>query len=190
MTRRPMPAILSLTPAPIAATTPHGSCPAMTGSGLTGSPPIAAPPDLGRRYWCRSLPHMPEAFISTTTSPGPGVGSGNSIISICRSPVKTTPRMGSSAFLETNMRKQPTPFRAFPVLPWPRKAAHEAMEAGEKAAGARVFGVFEDLAGRTALDDHTVADKGDEIRDLMGKRDLVGDDDHRHSLRRELLDHP
>jgi hypothetical protein len=32
------------------------------------SAPIASPPDLGRRYWCRSLPHIPEAFISTTTS--------------------------------------------------------------------------------------------------------------------------
>src|SRR5690242_454162 len=41
---------------------------------------------------------MPEAFISTTTSSGPGVGSGNSISSISRSPVKTTPRIGSSAF--------------------------------------------------------------------------------------------
>src|SRR5438093_1258228 len=52
---------------------PHGSCPAMTGSVAAGSPPIAAPP-FARRYWCRSLPHMPEAFISTTTSPSPGVG--------------------------------------------------------------------------------------------------------------------
>src|SRR6516164_8830221 len=98
MTRCPTRAIFSLTPAPIAATIPHGSCPAMTGLGLTGSPPIAAPPDFGRRYWCRSLPHMPEAFISTTTSPGPGAGSGNSINSSCRSPVNTTPRIASSAF--------------------------------------------------------------------------------------------
>src|SRR6266852_1746867 len=65
---------------------------------------MASPPDLGRRYWCRSLPHMPEAFIYTTTSPGPGVGSGNSISSISRSPVKTTPRIASSALLVAKLR--------------------------------------------------------------------------------------
>src|SRR5262249_57569055 len=80
-----------------AAPAPQGWGPPITGFGLTGSPPIASPPDLGRRYWWRSLPHMPEAFISTTTSSGPGVGSGNSIISISRSPVKTTPRITSSS---------------------------------------------------------------------------------------------
>src|SRR5439155_13073125 len=110
MTRWPTCAIFSLTPEPIAATTPHGSCPPMTGFGLTGRPPIDSPPDLGRRYWCRSLPHIPEAFISTTTSPGPGVGSGNSISSISRPPVKTTPRIGSSAFRH-DWRNQPTLFR-------------------------------------------------------------------------------
>src|SRR5262252_91074 len=36
---------------------------------------------------------MPEAFISSTTSPGPGVGSGKLVRSRVRSPVKTTPRM-------------------------------------------------------------------------------------------------
>src|SRR5438477_6343106 len=36
---------------------------------------------------------MPEAFISSTTSPGPGVGSGKLRSSILRSPRKTTPRM-------------------------------------------------------------------------------------------------
>src|SRR5260221_5855621 len=36
---------------------------------------------------------MPEAFISSTTSPGPGVGSGKLLSSILRSPRKTTPRM-------------------------------------------------------------------------------------------------
>src|SRR6266478_3927405 len=109
MTRWPTRAIFSLTPAPIAATTPHGSWPPMTGFGLTGKPPIDSPPDLGRRYWCRSLPHMPEAFISTTTSSGPGLGSGNSISSISRSPVKTTPRIGflrfSSRFGGTSLRR-------------------------------------------------------------------------------------
>src|SRR5437588_6744394 len=110
MTRWPTRAIFSLTSGPIAATIPHGSWPPMTGFGLTGRPPIDSPPDLGRRYWCRSLPHIPEAFISTTTSPGPGVGSGNSISSISRSPVKTTPRIGSSAF-HHDSRSQPTLFR-------------------------------------------------------------------------------
>src|SRR4051812_29662486 len=36
---------------------------------------------------------MPEAFISSTTSPGPGVGSGKLLSSTLRSPRKTTPRM-------------------------------------------------------------------------------------------------
>src|SRR5882672_5139745 len=36
---------------------------------------------------------MPEAFISMTTSPGPGVGSGKLFSSTLRSPRKTTPRM-------------------------------------------------------------------------------------------------
>ena len=60
----------------------------MTGSAWRGRP-VAWPRWLfGRRYWCRSLPHMPEAFISSTTSPGPGVGSGKFMISTARSPVK------------------------------------------------------------------------------------------------------
>src|SRR5437763_2955819 len=70
----------------------------MVGSLGAASPPVE-PPLLGRRYWCKSLPHMPEAFISTTTSPSPGVGSGNCISSSWRSPVKTTPRIPSSASL-------------------------------------------------------------------------------------------
>src|SRR5688500_100942 len=36
---------------------------------------------------------MPEALMVSTTSPGPGVGSGNSRISSLRSPRKTTPCM-------------------------------------------------------------------------------------------------
>src|SRR5690349_5880169 len=36
---------------------------------------------------------MPDAFISSTTSPGPGVGSGKFVSSRVRSPVNTTPRM-------------------------------------------------------------------------------------------------
>src|SRR5579862_5398917 len=80
----------------------------MTGSGLTGRPPLA-PPDFGRRYWCRSLPHMPEAFISTTTSPSPGVGSGKSKRAISRSPGKTTPRIVSSILGFAG--GEPTPIR-------------------------------------------------------------------------------
>src|SRR5487761_238252 len=107
MTRWPIFACLSLTPGPIAATMPQGSWPPITGFGLTGKPPIDSPPDFGRRYWCRSLPHMPEAFISTTTSPGPGVGSGNSIIAISRSPLNTTPRIASSSPLVSAAEPRP-----------------------------------------------------------------------------------
>src|SRR2546422_8817402 len=39
---------------------------------------------------------MPEAFMATTTSPGPGVGSGNSRSSSLRPPRKTTPRIPAS----------------------------------------------------------------------------------------------
>src|SRR5579883_1094326 len=122
MTRWPIRACFSLTPAPIAATTPQGSCPAMTGSGLTGSPLIEAPP-LGRRYWCRSLPHMPDAFISTTTSPGPGAGSGNAISSISRSPMKTTPRIAASALPPRNPRSAYAVSRRVDSAPPPRRAA-------------------------------------------------------------------
>src|SRR5712671_6606329 len=126
MTRWPMRAIFSLTPAPIAETTPQGSWPPMTGFGLTGSPPMDSPPDFGRRYWCRSLPHIPEAFISTTTSPGPGVGSGNSIISISRSPVKTTPRITSSPLTEPD-ENQPTPFHPLGTT-LSQQAAHQLFD--------------------------------------------------------------
>src|SRR4030081_1863511 len=112
---------------------------------------------------------MPEAFISTTTSPCPGVGSGNSISSISRPPVKTTPRIGSSAFCRQISRSELTPFRVRPVLPRPRKAAHGPGEAAEKAASARVFRVFEEPRGRAALDNHPVAHEGDVFGDLMGK---------------------
>ena len=50
--------------------------------------------------------------------------------------------------------------------------------------------VFEELRGRTALDDDPVAHEGDEIGDLMSKGDLMRDDDHRHSFPGELLDDP
>src|SRR5260370_1221889 len=55
MTRWPICAWAAGMPGPIAATMPHGSCPAMVGSVATGRPPIASPP-FWRRYWCRSLP--------------------------------------------------------------------------------------------------------------------------------------
>src|SRR4051812_50201028 len=42
---------------------------------------------------------MPEAFISSTTSPGPGAGSGKLLSSTLRSPRKTTPRTGGSVLL-------------------------------------------------------------------------------------------
>jgi hypothetical protein len=38
-------------------------------------------------------------LISSTTSPGPGVGSGKVMISTARSPGNTTPRMASSTLL-------------------------------------------------------------------------------------------
>src|SRR4029453_10381318 len=44
---------------------------------------------------------MPEAFISRMTSPGPGLGSGNSRSSSSRSPRKTMPRMTASFGLGT-----------------------------------------------------------------------------------------
>src|SRR5882762_6773505 len=94
--RSPTLASAAVTPAPTATTTPQGSCPAMTGSALAGMPVPARGRFFGRRYWCRSDPHMPEAFISSTTSPGPGVGSGKVMISTTRSPGNTTPRMASS----------------------------------------------------------------------------------------------
>ena len=75
--RRPWPR-RAATPGPTATTTPQGSCPAMTGSGWPACRWPARGWFFGRRYWCRSDPHMPEAFISSTTSPGPGVGSGKS----------------------------------------------------------------------------------------------------------------
>src|SRR6266404_4221451 len=66
MTRWPTCASDGLTAVPTAATMPHGSCPAIVGALGAASPPVS-PPAFGRRYWCRSLPHMPDAFISMTT---------------------------------------------------------------------------------------------------------------------------
>jgi len=48
---------------------------------------------------CRSDPHMPEAFISSTTSPGPGVDRRKFMVSTERSPGKVTPRVASSVLL-------------------------------------------------------------------------------------------
>src|SRR5438045_3991839 len=46
---------------------------------------------------------MPEAFISSTTSPGPGVGSGKLRSSTLRSPRNTTPRMRLALRLELGL---------------------------------------------------------------------------------------
>src|SRR5438067_5141451 len=48
---------------------------------------------------------MPEAFISITTSPGPGVGSGKLRTSIFRLPRNTAPRM--SGHLQMSFLAQP-----------------------------------------------------------------------------------
>src|SRR5262249_30716598 len=42
---------------------------------------------------------MPEALISSTTSPGPGVGSGNSASSSLRLPSNVTPRIAPLLFV-------------------------------------------------------------------------------------------
>jgi len=60
-----------------------------------------------------------------------------------------------------------------------RKASHKPVKAGEKAADARVLRIFEELGGRAALDDDPIAHERDEIGDLMGEGDLMGDNDHR-----------
>src|SRR5258706_6796588 len=54
---------------------------------------------------------MPEAFMRITTSPGPGVGSGNVRISILRLPRNTAPRMRGS-FLPGDSRAAMIPGRA------------------------------------------------------------------------------
>src|SRR5690349_19490786 len=55
---------------------------------------------------------MPEAFISSTTSPGPGVGSGKVMISTARPPGKVTPRMASSVSLFRGVYPNRGPSRA------------------------------------------------------------------------------
>src|SRR5882762_11429276 len=54
---------------------------------------------------------MPEAFISSTTSPGPGVGSGKLRSSTLRSPRKTTPRMRLVLLRELGLRARRLPQR-------------------------------------------------------------------------------
>src|ERR1700736_6959496 len=49
---------------------------------------------------------MPEALMSSTTSPGPGVGSGNSVSSSLRLPRKVTARMASSCLLRPRSEAQ------------------------------------------------------------------------------------
>src|SRR5262245_46973874 len=50
---------------------------------------------------------MPDAFMATTTSPGPGVGSGNSRTSSFRPPRKTTPRIRSPFAAAGRLRRAP-----------------------------------------------------------------------------------
>src|SRR5688572_24760371 len=94
MTRRPTSA--RSTPAPTACTTPHGSWPPITGVPPPPSPsPAAAFPVA--RYRCRSLPHIPDALMASTTSPGPGTEPRNSRTSSCRLPRNTIPRISPSS---------------------------------------------------------------------------------------------
>src|ERR1700733_3493316 len=67
------PALCGLAPGPVASTMPTPSCPGMNGGfGLTGQSPAAA--------WM-SVWHSPEVCIRTSTCPGPGSGTGSSLIS-------------------------------------------------------------------------------------------------------------
>src|SRR5262245_60172596 len=50
---------------------------------------------------------MPDAFMATTTSPGPGVGSGNSRTSSFRPPRNTTPRIRSPFAGSGRLRRAP-----------------------------------------------------------------------------------
>src|SRR2546427_11441542 len=107
MTRWPTLASVSLTPGPTAATTPQGSWPPMTGP-LPPPRPRALAALPAARYGCRSLPHMPEALMAMTTSPGPGVGSGNSRSSSFRLPRKTMPFISVSfAFVDERQERLP-----------------------------------------------------------------------------------
>ncbi len=54
-----------MTSVPVATTTPANSCPGMIGSDGANSP----------SRMCRSVPQIPQAATSTTTSRGPGAGS-------------------------------------------------------------------------------------------------------------------
>src|ERR1700733_8758422 len=67
------PALCRLAPGPVASIMPTPSCPGMNGGfGLTGQSPAAA--------WM-SVWHSPEVCIRTSTWPGPGSGTGSSLIS-------------------------------------------------------------------------------------------------------------
>src|SRR5712691_2828166 len=150
MARCPTWACASLTPGPTAATTPHGSCPAMTGSPRLRMPMAAVPPLA--RYVCRSLPHMPEAFISKTTSPGPGVGSGKSRSSKRLSPRNTTPRITPPLMVKAIRRvKRHEAYSDHTATPAPNTTAFHTRRA-QRAA--RSCGALEqqlpDLANKVA----------------------------------------
>src|SRR5215210_2595571 len=65
---------------------------------------------------------MPEALISSTTSSGPGVGSGKSISSSSRSPRNTTPFMPARrlpASTDAGEHLLPAPFPTMARRAWP-----------------------------------------------------------------------
>src|SRR5579875_3119798 len=69
---------------------------------------------------CRSLPHRPAAFISRSTSPGPGVGGSSSTTSTRRSPGSKTPSMLKPPSFSIAMHY------AAVLLPPPARAANAA----------------------------------------------------------------
>src|SRR3989454_6647815 len=91
---------------------------------------------------------MPEALMAMTTSPGPGVGSGNSRSSSFRLPRKTMPFMSVSFALVDESQERPP--RAEP----PQVLA----ERGDDAAGAArraARGVRRDDHARVRSEEHT-----------------------------------
>src|SRR5256885_9041038 len=75
---------------------------------------------------------MPEAFISITTSPGPGVGSANSRTSILRLPRNTAPRM--SGHLEISLPADPQDFVGIALPPVELREDLHLVEAGVACA--------------------------------------------------------
>src|SRR5580692_4348915 len=87
------PALCRRAPGPVSSTMPTPSCPGVNGGfGLTGQSPAAA--------WM-SVWHSPEACIRTSTWPGPGSGTGSSLIS------SLAPSSGTTAALIVLMALSP-----------------------------------------------------------------------------------